>query len=1174
MNIFKSHAVPVAVLAALLSAPAGAAPAFEVAQTSHSWEQTAPASSFTVFVEREELSSLDRVSRMIFAVQAGKNGPGLEGLSVAWQVRRGATVIAQNMASISNGLLDVAFSLADLKPGRYEVTADLRSGEQVLGNAGTFFRVVPTVAPAQKGRIAVLLPRGVPLKTGTCPVTFGVPFPKGALWSEKNVRLVDADGASVPAQVIVRSRWGHTAESSIRWLGLDFQADPAPAWWPERKDTRYFLEYGPKVKPAKARVKVSVQETAQGVEVDTGVLRFVVKKNGFNLLDSVLLNDKPVLKASSRDGLYLVDHEGATYRAANDQSVKLSIEEQGELRTTIRVEGWYVKDGSESRLIGYTLPTDKLCKFITRIEAYAGKPYVRILSTWVLTFDSFTVRLKDVGLTLPLQNATRAEFGVEGAASISRAVPSNGVHLIQHLPGAFAVAEGGGKELAKGEHSAGWVLASSENGVLGVGHRDTWQRFPKELEVLPDAVKLHIWPAHGRTHPEIDQYAHEQINRLWFAHQGRELDLAQPWRYYFAVAKIAGNPGSGIYSTAGFPMAGIHASAMGTAITSDILIQFGEPRQAEETRQAAACFQVAPHAVADPRWVCDSLAAGYMHPYDPEHMALAEDTISGMMRAYWDIQNSCGEYGMWLYRAWHHSALLEKGKLNLYRLYNAAHHYDPFMPWMLYARSGDPFYLTQGSANMRLLTDVQVVHYEDTSYPHTEFHFAQKRLVGSTKHTNGFNTWGGDHAILAHLTCYNSMILAYYLTGDLRLREVVVDEWQRTLINERKNPEYAKADRTGSVEGGTLQVGKEGGRDVNNALGELMDLYQMTYEPRVLALMAPMMDFFLNKFMRPWGLPMNNVILFNGSEQAKRQLLEGVAEYRQTNGKVVDPKALWYTHAPFDNFALAAIIDPKSNAHVDAWLAAAVPRMAARVDLMRKQSPNCVTFCQVPDWIVYMPRVMLAVARAGGDVSIERITSTQAMPVGDMTCNGWLRCIVRKDKAEPFAIAVTGKVGPGGVPVKVFGPDSQLLLETVVPEGMQSAYAIEVKDARTGQFVIFIKARDTQDELLAPLTSLPEVYRLGYWSQHQMTRFFTRSAGESLERVEVQPHGSSGFILTDDQKLLGGTEKGEAIKAEIGPDGAWIVMNSRYVAAKTPLTMSVSRSRWFAPGADQMELKP
>ena len=61
-----------AVVTALLLAAGSAMAAFETGVSSRPWEQTAPKRSFTVFVEREELSALDKVSRMIFAVQLNR----------------------------------------------------------------------------------------------------------------------------------------------------------------------------------------------------------------------------------------------------------------------------------------------------------------------------------------------------------------------------------------------------------------------------------------------------------------------------------------------------------------------------------------------------------------------------------------------------------------------------------------------------------------------------------------------------------------------------------------------------------------------------------------------------------------------------------------------------------------------------------------------------------------------------------------------------------------------------------------------------------------------------------------------------------------------------------------------------------------------------------------------
>lgn len=1112
---------------------------------------------------------------MIFAVQTGAGGAGPDALSVQWRVQRGEAVVAQGTAPLGKGLADVSFSLAGLAPGRYDILAECKQGAAVIGKGQSFFRVVPATTPPQSGRVPIVLPRGVSARAGF-PVDGGVPFPKGALWSESNVRVVRADGAPVPAQLAVRSRWGHAPETSVRWLGVHFQPDTAPAWWPDRQDVRYFLEFGPEVKPAASPGKLKVKDSAEGIEVDIGAMQFLVRRKPFTLLDAVRRNGKPVLQATPQSGLYLVDHEGSTYRAANDGGVELTIEEQGPERVTLRAEGWYVQDGSDGARLSYRLPTDKLCRFITRIEAYAGRPYVRVLHTWILTFDSFTVRLRDAGLSLPVEGCSAAEFGVEAGQPVSTPMPADGVHLVQHLPDRFDVADGSGKPLQSGRRSAGWVMAATANGLVTIGHRETWQRFPKELEVLPGALALHIWPAHGQTHPEIDIYARERIHQLWFAHQGRELNLAQPWGYYFAASRIAGRPDSGIYDPAGMAMAGVHSSAMGTAVTSDILIQFDPAGGAEAARDTAACFQAAPHALPDPHWLCGSLAMGYVHPYDPDKMKAAEETIARTMRAYWEIQDTCGEYGMWLYRTWHHSPLGEKGKPELYRLYNAAHHYDPFMPWMLYARSGDPFYLTQGSANMRLLTDVQVIHYNDPAYPQREFHGGEGRLVGSTRHTNGFNTWGGDHAILAHLTCYNSMMLAYYLTGDLRWREVVVDEWQKTLLFDRKNPEYLRADRTGSATGDTLRnADREGARDVTNALGELIDLYQLTYDPRVLAVMAPMMDYFLNTFMRPWGQPLQNVLLFTGSQQAREQLLAGVEEYRRANGRPADPKALWYTVAPCDNFAMASIIEPKTQAHVDAWAAADLPAHTLLSLKMQQQLPGSVIFCAIPDWIVYMPRVMYAVNAAGGVSALDTLSMPQAMPIDDTGNARWLRCVIKKDKPGPFDIAISGKVGKSGVPVRVFGPDNKLIVDALAPAGRHAPYLIAVADAREGEFVVQIKAQDAEDELLVPITAFPEVYCTRYWSQHASTRFFTRARGDAPESVSLTPYKGPGTLLGDDQQLLAGTDNGDMLKAEVGPAGLWILTQSRYVTVSDkPVILAVSRERWFAPSAEKLLVKP
>ncbi len=1148
-----AHAARARICAFVLIAAAGVSGAMEFRVSDVPWQQVARTESFTACMEREECSALDRAGRVVFAVQTPAQEADLAALAVRWEVRQGTRRVGAGAAPIPKGMLDVTFDLTDLTPGRYDVAAELRRGADVAARANTFFRVIEARPPPAQGRIALHLPAGVPLKSGSHPISTGVPFPKGALWKAADARVVRADGGAIAAQFSARARWGHGPDAAIRWLGVDFQAEGAPAWWPERKDTRYYLEFGPGLSGPGASRPLRIEERPEGLRVDTGPLQFLVRRAGFNLLDQVALNGREVLPSAPQAGLYLVDHEGSVYRAANDRETTLAVEERGPLRAVIRVEGWFVRDGVAGTQTDWKLPTERLCRHVTRIEVYAGKPYVRVLNTWILTFDSLSIRLRDVGIALPLRDGSAAEFGVEGSAPARTAVPREGARLVQHLSDAFAVEDGTGRLRQAGRRSAGWVIAETPAAAVAVGHRDTWQRFPKEFEVLPDALRFHIWPAHGRIHPEIRETAAEEIHKLWFAHQGRELNLAMPWACYWAVCDQRDEFRAGIYSGAGTTMAGVHASAMGAAVTSDLFLHFAPPDRAEELRDTAACFQAAPHALPDPKWTCDSLVLGWLQPYEPERMKVAEEIIENMAKAPWETQNATKDFGMWIYRAWHNAALKAPGQWDVYRLYNATHHYDAYLPWMLYARSGDPEYLAIARAHMRMLTDAQMIHHDDPAYPHRET-WSNGRIVGSTRHTNGFVPWGGDHALLGHLTCYNGVILAHCLTGDLRFREVVVDEWQRTLLTDRANPQYARADRSSGV-----------GREASNSLGELLDLYQFTHHPAILGLLPKVLDIHLGR-MTTWGLPNLNIVLLYGSERARRQIVEGIHERRRTNAQSADPHGVWSGYA-YGIPALAAAIDPGLGAHLDGWTMAGIGAMRAVAADLRAQKPGAMAFCLIPDYVTYLPWTLWAVAQAGGDVSPGALKLPQPMIVR--------RVIVRKDTDRDFDIAVNGTVGDGGLAVTVLGPDGKVAVSGRVPPGEHKPWTLRVpKDGRTGEYVITLPYREPKDRLTAPLTALPEVYvpnnaegKPGWWWQHGATLYFTRSRGDAVETLDIAAHGrSSGSVLSrDGTDTLAATLIGERLVVPVGPEGVWVRLNSVYAGAKGQPVLSVAPERWFLP---------
>jgi len=1155
-----------AILLMLSSAALGAD--FKINTKPFVWQQVEKKLMFHVFAERERYTTLDRTARVVIAAETKHAGHDLADLAVHWSLTSAnGNTVASGRTNLSQGGVDLTFPVKQLQPGTHNFTGKLIKAGALLAEQSTLLRYEEEDVLPASGRVALRLPRGQPQQDQSWPVQAGVPFPKGVLWHADNVKVVDNHGNPVDAGVVVRSRWGNDPNASIRWLGVDFQPETAAADWPEPTEGGYSLMFGEDVKRPRPKQKLKVTETRTTINIDTGVTRLKIRRDRFNVIDQWSC-DGVSYRAASRHGLYVVDHQGTTYRAANDRSVEVSIEERTDMRVVVRAAGWYVKDRAASPLKhDFRLPTDRLCRFITRIEAYAGKPQVRVMNTLILTFDTFNVRLTDAGMSLPVPGgASRATFGIEEQEPVASAVGRTGVRGVQHLHDAFAIESGNGTVKTEARRSAGWAIAQGNSAALALGLRDLWQRYPKEIEVLPDSLVLHVWPKHGRTHPHINDIAPANIHKLLFAHQGNELVMNAPWDYFIAGCMQYDDDSYGVYKPTGHALAAVTTSGMGVATTSDVMIQLGKPADADKLIDVAETFMTAPHAVADPKWTCDSLAVGYIHPYDPQTFPAMEELTSNLMRGYWDMQDWGEMYGMWIYRSWLHSNYKpDKGGWNIYRLYNGTHHHEAPIPWILYARSGDPFYLKQGMANIRQLTDVQMIHHEEPGYTHKEFHSHQKRLIGSTRHDDCLAPWGNDHGILGHLCAYNGAILAYYLTGDLRLREVVVDEWQNTLLADRNNPEYAKADRSNTV----YPVNP---RDNSTAVGEIIDLYQLTYDPRLLALLAPRMDIWLNRrgcMGIDWGQPMHNVMLFHGSTQANQQLLEGA---RALTAKVPYQSRIIRTiarplHAARETLALASILNPDSDWAVQALSMDQYQYMFGYAwnRLTRKtydmHSP-------AGEYTLYMPRVMYALAnRSNNDVA----SVIGAGIPAPRNPSAPTRVIVREDRDQPFKIYVNGHITQeNGFDVRVLTPDGSEVISGHVEPGYQAFSLTVPTDGRTGEYIISMGALQ-KDDILAPYTTLPEVYATTYTTgnnYHQ--RLFTRSSGKTPETVAFSPHQGPGTILSADKKnILANTESGEKMTVTVGPEGIWAWHRTCYLGAtrgeKQPVILAVDPSRWFMP---------
>jgi hypothetical protein len=593
----------------------------------------------------------------------------------------------------------------------------------------------------------------------TMPVRCGVPVPRGALRDPSLVTVSDSRGRPALAQARALAWWEAPGDPqrSVKWLLVSFDAST------EAKAQAYEVHLGADVAPATIASPLRVEQTDQGVSVDTGAMRLAIDRSSPRLITQAWRGGRALLGDSARAGLYVVDHEGTLYRSALDRDATLVIESQGPHEAVIKAQGRYISgDGRPYN------------QWTTRLHAYANRPFVRVVHSFVLTEGSEKRRVREIGLELPLRR--EGEQTVRIPRGTPYAVAADLPEPIQSDPHTFTGAaldeQGqltafqdsqrtwkllgrGESALLSGERSGHWLSVVGPRGGLTVAARWWWQQYPNAMtwrresgEV--DTLSLAFWTRRGAGELDLRPEPFVRSKGVW-DYWSKQIMQVKDRRHEFPPSL-----GGTLTSDGG-----------GVSKTHELTLWFHDVDDAGVAAQAGYLTQKPVYAHVDPAWLDRSEAMGRLHPRDEVNFPQVEAAIDTHLQVE-RLRQSDDRYGNPEYHDSYglldFGDTLHSGKY-AHRYWSHFFYCEPTVWWTLYARSGDRGALDFAQANARHHMDIDTCHWD----------VGPRQTPGSINHDDaGFFHWDYNDGYISTSNYLTYLTACHYLTGDERARDVAV----------------------------------------------------------------------------------------------------------------------------------------------------------------------------------------------------------------------------------------------------------------------------------------------------------------------------------------------------------------------------------------------------------------
>lgn len=363
------------------------------------------------------------------------------------------------------------------------------------------------------------------------PVTVGVSFPKGAVFSPADLELCDPEERAVLSQTTVTVRW---SDGSIKWGLIDFQMDVAG-----KEAATYVLrrKRGERKKTETAGIRV--EESSGHLVVHTGTATFHVNRTVFVPFDQVRLGSEELL-AEGRNGLELIDDKGIHYLPyIDDMSVQLA----GPVRTTVRFRGRF-RSQDNSCLAEFMAALNFFVNHSTietELTIHNPKAAQHPRELWDLG-DQGSIYFKDLSLYTSLKEEEPACAEWMTSSSQKSEVHTGRLEIYQDSSGGanwnsrnhinrhgkvttsfcgYRVTVNGVRK-EQGDRAEPIIAVRNRYGVAVASIKGFWQNFPKALESDQHGMIVRLFP-----HQSSDQYelqGGEQKTHVVFLSYGRSVD--------------------------------------------------------------------------------------------------------------------------------------------------------------------------------------------------------------------------------------------------------------------------------------------------------------------------------------------------------------------------------------------------------------------------------------------------------------------------------------------------------------------------------------------------------------------------------------------------------------------------------------------------------------------------